>query len=404
MTEPHPTSGPDEVTTESTHDADAAFGAPVATAPQRTGAIGTLILGAVIALVLYFLFWPVPIRPVAWEAPSNPGYTGLFAANERLTAMQPVDVLGEHGPESIATDEAGRLYFATGSGWIVRTDSLGQNAERWANTGGRPLGMAFDASGTLWVADANRGLLSVSPSGAVLVMATEAGGSPIRYADDLDVAPDGRIYLTDASTRFYPPRYDALQASILEVIEHRGSGRVIEFDPRSGRTQVIAAGLVFPNGLAVTHDGSGLLVNEMGNYRVLRIEREGVARGAIDVVVGDLPGFPDNLTRGLDGRYWIALVSPRNELADWMSGKPMLRKMLLRLPAIVRPGPVHYGHVIAIDSTWRIVADLQDPSGKLESLTHALETPGALWLGSLSAPIAARLPWTPTATGAQPTR
>ncbi|HRN52909.1 MAG TPA: SMP-30/gluconolactonase/LRE family protein [Gemmatimonadaceae bacterium] len=372
---------------------------------SRRVTTGTLALIALVAVVLYFLLWPVSIRPVAWEAPSNPGYTGVFAANERLSPMQPIDVLGESGPESIATDASGRMYFATASGWIVRTDSAGANAERWANTGGRPLGMAFDASGTLWVADANRGLLAVSPSGSVLVMATEAGGAPIRYADDLDVAPDGRVYLTDASTRFYPPRYDALQASILEVIEHRGSGRVIEFDPRSGRSAVIAAGLVFPNGLAVTHDGSGLLVNEMGKYRVLRIEREGVARGAINVVVSDLPGFPDNLTRGQDGRYWIALVSPRNALADWMSDKPMLRKMLLRLPAVVRPGPVHYGHVIAVDSTWRIVADLQDPNGKLGSLTHALETPGALWLGSLSAPTAARLPWAPPATASdQPTR
>jgi sugar lactone lactonase YvrE len=352
----------------------------------------TLASASVLAL-LYALFWPVPIRPVPWEAPANPGYVGVFAANERLSVLDTVSVLGEHGPEAIAADASGRLYFATGSGWIVRTDSVGTNAERWANTGGRPLGMAFDASGTLWVADALRGLVSVSPSGGVLVMATEAAGTPIRYADDVDVAADGRVYLTDASTRFYPPHYDALQASILEVLEHRGSGRVLEYAPASGRMSEIAAGLVFPNGIAVTHDGSGLLVNEMGNYRVLRIEREGVARGAIETVVAELPGFPDNLTRGQDGRYWIALVSPRNALADWMSDKPMLRKMLWRLPQAVRPGPVHYGHVIAIDSTWRIVENLQDPSGRLESLTHALETPGTLWLGSLSAPVAGRLPW-----------
>lgn len=373
--------------------------APLARRPLTPGQIAAAFG---VMVLLYFLFWPVPIRPVAWEAPSNPGYTGVFAANERLSAMDTVSVLGERGPESIAVDANGRMYFATGSGWIVRTDSTGANAERWANTEGRPLGMAFDGSGTLWVADARRGLLSVSPSGSVLVMATQAEGTPIRYADDLDVAPDGRVYLTDASTAFYPPHFDALQASILEVLEHRGTGRVLEYDPVSGRTSVIAAGLVFPNGLAITHDGLGLLVNEMGNYRVLRIERDGVARGAIQAVVTDLPGFPDNLTRGLDGRYWIALVSPRNALADWMSDKPMLRKILLRLPAAVRPGPVHYGHVIAVDSTWRVVANLQDPSGRLESLTHALETPGALWLGSLSAPVAARLRW--PSTTAAPTR
>lgn len=347
----------------------------------------------VVLAVLHMLFAPVPIKPVAWEAPSNPGYTGVFDANTRLSAMQPVPIGDDAGPEAIARDAEGRFYLATLSGWIVRLDSTGGNPERWANTNGRPLGMAFDHSGTLWVADAHRGLLSVSASGAVLVMATEAAGSPIRLADDLDVAPDGRVYLTDASTKFYWPKYGALDASIYEVIEHRGTGRVIEYDPSTGQASVIAAGLVFPNGIAVTHDGSGLLVNEMGNYRVLRIEREGVARGALQAVVTDLPGFPDNITRGLDGRYWIALVSPRNRLADWMSDKPMFRSMLLRLPRFVRPGPVNYGHVIAIDSTWRIVADLQDPEGKLPALTSALETPGTLWLGSLSAPSAARLSW-----------
>jgi len=152
---------------------------------------------------------------------------------------------------------------------------------------------------------------------------------------------------------------------------------------------------VLPNGIAVTHDGTALLVNEMGSYRVLRIERTGVARGAMQAVVTDLPGFPDNIRRGLDGRYWIALVSPRSGIADWMSDKPMLRKMLMRLPAALRPGPKDYGHVIAIDSTWRVLADLQDPSGKLPSLTSALETEGMLWLGSLSAPAAARLRWYP---------
>jgi sugar lactone lactonase YvrE len=358
------------------------------TAGRAAIAVATLVL-------LYLLLWPVPIAPVAWEAPDNPGYTGLFAANDRLSAMELVPIGEDIGPEAIARDREGRFYLATYSGWIVRLDSTGKNPERWANTGGRPLGMAFDSSGTLWVADGHRGLLSVSPSGRVLVMVTEAAGRPVRYADDVDVSADGRVYFTDASTKFYWPTYDALTASILEVVEHRGNGRVIEYDPVSGRTSEIAGGLVFPNGIVVTHDGTALLVNEMGNYRVLKIERTGVARGAMQAVVTDLPGFPDNLRRGLDGRYWIALVSPRSGIADWMADKPALRRVLLRLPAFLRPGPKDYGHILAVDDSWRVVADLQDPSGKLPSLTSALETDGALWLGSLKAPTAARLAWRP---------
>ena len=37
------------------------------------------LLIVVTLIVVYFLVWPVPIDPVAWEAPSNPGYTGPFA-------------------------------------------------------------------------------------------------------------------------------------------------------------------------------------------------------------------------------------------------------------------------------------------------------------------------------------
>lgn len=368
---------------------------PLAPSPARRKKLRVVLATGIVLALGHLLAAPVPIAPVAWEAPHNPGYAGVFAANEKLSAMELLPIGEEIGPEAIARDSEGRLYLSTNSGWILRLDSTGQNPERWANTAGRPLGMAFDTDGTLWVADAHRGLLTVSPSGAVLVMATEAAGHPVRYADDVDVAPDGRVYFTDASTKFYWPKYDALAASILEVVEHRGNGRVIEYDPSTGRTSEIAGGLVFPNGIAVTHDGTALLVNEMGSYRVLRIERTGVARGAMQAVVTDLPGFPDNIRRGLNGRYWIALVSPRSGIADWMSDKPMLRTMLMRLPAALRPGPKNYGHVIAVDSTWRVLADLQDPTGKLPSLTSALETEGMLWLGSLSAPAAARLRWNP---------
>ncbi|MCJ7773686.1 MAG: hypothetical protein MUP22_11210, partial [Desulfobacterales bacterium] len=40
------------------------------------------------AVVLYFIAWPVPINPVAWEAPPNPGYTGPYAPNERLKGIE----------------------------------------------------------------------------------------------------------------------------------------------------------------------------------------------------------------------------------------------------------------------------------------------------------------------------
>ena len=353
-----------------------------------------LIVLVIVAALAYLLFWPLPIAPVAWRAPDNPGFTGAFARNDALSAMTFVPLGPDHAPEALAVDRAGRLYAATASGWIVRLAPDGSSPTRWVQTGGRPLGMAFDTAGTLWVADQQRGLLAIAPDGTLRVAArTTSAGDTIRYADDVDVARDGRVYVSDASTKFFAPRWDGLEASLLEILEHRGNGRLLEHDPRTGATTVLASGLVFANGVALSHDERSVLVNETGSYRVLRVARDGQARGTVSPLIDALPGFPDNIKRGGDGRYWVALVSPRNALVDRWSGAPFLRAIIRRLPTFVRPAPVHYGHVVAIDDSGRVQHSLQDPGGRLPSLTMALEVPGYLYLGSLAAPTAARLAW-----------
>lgn len=353
-----------------------------------------LLAVLLVASIGYLLLWPVPIAPVPWEAPDSPGYVGVFAANNALAAAESLTTLGEAGPEAMVVDAQGRLYAATATGWIVRYDSAGGAPERWVNTKGRPLGMAFDSAGAMWCADGKLGLLRIAPDGDVQVVATEAEGVPIGLADDVDIARDGRVYFSDASTKFTATGTNALEASLLEILEHRGNGRLIEYDPHTDQTAVLAGGIVFANGVTLTHDETAVLVNETGSHRVLRVEREGPARGAVTTLIDALPGFPDNIRRGRDGRYWLALVSPRNALADRLAPYPFLRKIVRRLPAAVRPAPVNYSHVLAINDSGRVLHSLQDPAGNLEMLTHALEHDGWLYLGSLSAPHAARLRWT----------
>ncbi len=353
-----------------------------------------IALAALSAIVLlYLLAWPVPIDPVAWDAPSDPGHTGVFAANDSLASLESVAIGAHRGPEAIAVDRDGRLYAATEGGVIVRLAADGTAPEDWVNTAGRPLGMAFDSTGTLWVADGLRGLLAISPAGDIRVAATTADDTPIRFADDLDVAADGRVYFSDASTKFSAAEYGGLGASLLELLEHKGTGRLLEHDPATGRTTTLLDGLVFANGVAMSHDEQSVLVNELGSYRVLRVARDGAERGASTPLIDALPGFPDNITRGLDGRYWVAMPSPRDATVDALARRPFVRKIIQRIPAAIRPKPVHYGHVIAIDDSGRVVANLQDPAGGFEMLTSAREVRGWLFLGSLSEPRAARLRW-----------
>ena len=348
--------------------------------------------GFLFLVVVYFTAWPVPVDPLAWEAPPNPGYTGVFAVDSSLAGVEKLGLGDAIGPESVARDGAGRLYVATRGGAIVRLTAEGTAPVVWAHTGGRPLGLDFDSAGTLFVADGARGLLAIDTAGVVRLLADAVDGMPIHFADDLDVAADGHVYFSDASTKFGVRARSEEKASVLDVIEHGAHGRVLDWDPATGRATVLRAGLDFANGVAVAPDQRSLLVSETGHYRILRIGLVGAERGKATPLLEQLPGFPDNISPGGNGRFWVALFSPRNALLDRLSAHPALRKVLLRIPGMLRPKPTAYGHIIAIDSAGHVLDDRQDPSGRFPKMTDVLETERYLYIGSLETTTLGRVP------------
>jgi sugar lactone lactonase YvrE len=345
------------------------------------------------AAAAYLCLWPVPAEPVAWTAPPAPGYTGAYAPNTRLAGLRTIDLGDERGPEHVAVGPDGRLYAATTSGALLRMDPDGGGREVVADTGGRVLGFDFDARGRLIAADAVKGLLAVAPDGRVSRLADGVGpDDPVRYANAVVVAPDGTVYFTDASTRFAPADWGGTyEASVLDILEQSASGRVIAYDPAAERARVVARGLSFANGIAASADGRTLFVAETGRYRIWRIDsgahdldvRNG--SGQATVLLDGLPGYPDNLMRGRDGRIWAGLFRPRNPAADALAQKPFLRKALLRLPRFLLPLGAPYGHVFAFDEAGRVVEDLQDPTGAYPETTGATETADRLYVHSLHA-------------------
>lgn len=351
-----------------------------------------LIIAIIVLIVAYLTAWPIPVEPVAWKAPPNPGYSGPFAQNLRLKGIETLAIGDNSGPEDIAIDKQGRIYAATHQGRIVRLNPDGSNPKNWVETGGRPLGIDFDSQGDLIVADAYKGLLAISPDGKIQLLTDKADGIPIRYADDVDVAADGKIYFSDASTKFGAQKWGGTyEASLLDINEHGGHGRLLVFDPSTRQTTTLLDGLNFANGVAVSHDQTYVLVNETGSYRVMRYWIAGPQKGKSEPFIDTLPSFPDNISAGQAGRFWVALVSPRNPIIDKFSDKPFWRKMIQRLPAFMRPKAVAYGHIIAIDSHGKVIVDLQDPDGGYPINTSVTETEDHLYIGSLVAPVLGRL-------------
>ncbi|MBN1366259.1 MAG: SMP-30/gluconolactonase/LRE family protein [Syntrophaceae bacterium] len=356
------------------------------------------ILGAIIVisvlLIAYLTLWPVPIKPVQWIPPVSTGYTGPHAVNTRLASLKIISLGNEEGPEQIAIGLDGKLYTTVASRKILRMNQDGTNQEVFAKTSGRVLGFDFDSRGNMIAADVDNGLISISPDKKVTVLSNEVNGDPIRFADAVAIAKSGKVYFSDATTRFAPKDWGGtFEASMLDIMEQQSTGRILEYDPAIKKTRIVAKGFSFANGVALSTDEQWLFVNETGKYRIWKISVHArdlnisSPNESAKIFFENLPGYPDNLMRGTDGKIWVGLVKPRSPALDKMTitTTPFLRKLTARLPHFLWPVPKPYGHVFAFTEKGKVVADLQDPSGTYPETTGVTETADKLYIQSLHA-------------------
>lgn len=324
----------------------------------------------------YLLLWPTGLDPEDWDPPDAPDWD----TNHKLVSASILHPELE-GPEAVVVDTGGRIVTGLADGRIVRFEpTFGSQVETVAKTGGRPLGLAYDAGGRLLVADARRGLLAVTAAGQVEVLSTEQGGRPFRFVDDLAIASDGTVYFTDASDRFSIDEFE------MEVIEHRPRGRVLVWDPATRATSLVAGELYFANGIALGPGEDYLVVTETASYRIRKIWLRGEPRGKVETLVDNLPGFPDNIRWSPARRvFWVALGAPRNGAVDFLASRPILRNAVVRLPEFLQPAPDQHSFVLGYDEKGKLVHDLQGSGESAYApIASVVESQGILYLGSFS--------------------
>ena len=284
-------------------------------------------------------------------------------------------VVATHGPDE------GSVFTGTEDGAIWRVSPDGAKVDRVADTGGRPLGIEIDGDGRLLVCDAHRGLLRVDTgSGGVEAVADSVDGVRMVFCNNAAIAGDGTVWFSDSSRKFGIEEWKA------DFVQDTRTGRLLRRDTDGTMTTVLD-GLAFANGVALAKDESYVAVAETGARTVVRHWLTGPRAGTRDYLVQDLPGYPDNISRGSDGLIWVTLASPRDPLVERLKSGPMfVRRTVTKIPEALQPKPKRTVRVQAFDDSGTLVHDVDVKTDRYHMVTGVREHDGRVWLGSLHEP------------------
>ncbi|KAH1077644.1 hypothetical protein GLYMA_19G132400v4 [Glycine max] len=364
---------------------------------MNTGLVAGAALLALLAITFSLLNPQTLFSP-----PHVPG------SKDHLHAARLLHVTGAVGPESLVFDaDGGGPYTGVADGRILkwegeergwtefavtssnRSDCVRPFAPELEHICGRPLGLRFDKkNGDLYIADAYLGLKVVGSAGGLATeVVTEVEGQPLQFTNDMDISEDEEvIYFTDSTTIFQRRQF------MLVLLSGDKTGRLMKYNKSTKEVTVLLRGLAFPNGVALSKDGSFVLVAETTTCRILQLWLRGPKAGHVDTFAV-LPGFPDNVRRNSQGHFWVALHAKGSRFAKWVSSNPWAGKALLKIGFNFKQlhssfaGWKPHAAAVKLSDKGEILEVLEDCDGKtLKFISEVEEKDGKLWIASVLMP------------------
>lgn len=303
---------------------------------------------------------------------------------------------GLERPECILAERDGTLWVADGRGGVTRIDAGGSQtlilqdvaAPNTASdfqgrlvmaTGSLPNGLAFDADGSILIANwGTERLERMTRSGETTVLLDQIDGRRIGKANFVTRDRKGRLWLT-VTTR--------LQPWTDHVRTHSRDGYIALIDERGAR--IVADGLCGTNELRFDEQEEWIYVAETTDRHVTRFRVQGDR--LIDREIygpADLGGFNDGIAFDAFGNLWTTLIMADRLVAITPRGD---------LLTILDLGGDRAAEA-ALDAAWRarsVTPQLMEAAGGtlcrwMASLTFGGPDLRTVYLGSLQG---SRIPW-----------
>lgn len=206
-------------------------------------------------------------------------------------ARAEVLVDGLDHPEGVAYDhDSGILYAGGEAGQIYAIRTGSGSFDEVARTAGFALGLAVDGAGRVVVCDGDDGAIWVVTDGQPVRYLARAADRDLMMPNYPAFAPDGTLYFSDSGR---------WKEDVGAVIAVPPDGEAHVFDTTLNR---------FPNGCAVTPDGSELWMIQSEGPDVSRYD---LATGGPPETVVRLPGtVPDGIALTADGGAVISCYRP----------------------------------------------------------------------------------------------